>query len=306
MKIVLIGLMGFLITQPPAHSAEALMSGLRLQQYGDFTKEWKLVTVRFRKDTSEMRFTYANPKAWKALAKGEYPLPEGSVLAKVGFKSGIDPAFDSSVVPSGARRFQFMVKDSKKFKDTDGWGYALFQSDGNVFPGEEKAQTLACHACHKLVPERDYVFSEIAELSPLTAQLKPTYDVSKNEKHLRFVDLKRPESQGPTKDFLTLQKVRSTRIISGEMRQYFFGGTLDEITPVLIHEAMAAKESGLVGFVSNDGRTFKFVKITKNEKCSDSEAGVKIWERREEWVPSGNPLREQLICYPKTNSAASP
>ena len=43
------------------------MNDISLHQFGDFTKEWKLVTVRYRKDTEEMRFTYANPTAAETL-----------------------------------------------------------------------------------------------------------------------------------------------------------------------------------------------------------------------------------------------
>ena len=104
------------------------MNGFALQDYADFQKKWPLVTVRFRKDTGELRFTYANDIAYKALKKGATEYPDGAVFAKIGIMTEEDPAFTSSAVPSGARRFQLMVHDAKKFPETHGWGFALFDA----------------------------------------------------------------------------------------------------------------------------------------------------------------------------------
>src|SRR5690606_7721422 len=72
--------------------------------------------------------------------------------------------FESSAVPSLSRRTQFMVRDTKKHKETDGWGYALFHTTGLIFDQDPKVQTAACVACHRLVPHRGYVFSQPMEL----------------------------------------------------------------------------------------------------------------------------------------------
>ena len=52
-----------------------------------------------------------------------------------------------------------MLKDKKKYKSTEGWGYALFDSEGRLFKEDVHIKTQACAACHRMVPERDYVFS---------------------------------------------------------------------------------------------------------------------------------------------------
>ncbi len=102
------------------------MNGFLFSDFGQFEKNWKLVTVRYRQDTGELRFTYANPKAWKAMSSGKAEYPDGSIFAKTGYMTDDDPSFTSSKIPSGSRRYQFMVKNKKKYKDQDGWGYALF------------------------------------------------------------------------------------------------------------------------------------------------------------------------------------
>src|SRR6185436_10943563 len=57
------------------------MNGYKLSDFPDFEKKWKLVTVRFRKDTGEMRFTYANDLAFENLQKGVIDYPDGAIFA---------------------------------------------------------------------------------------------------------------------------------------------------------------------------------------------------------------------------------
>ena len=145
---------------PPVFAGQTSMIGYTLGQFGNFVRYWHFVTVRFRRDTAEMRLTYANDKAWDALLAGGTKYPDGAVFAKIGIMTEEDPGFTSSVVPSSARRYQLMVMDHKKHAATDGWGYALFDMNGKTFEQNPVEQVQACHACHKLVPDRDYVFSQ--------------------------------------------------------------------------------------------------------------------------------------------------
>jgi hypothetical protein len=60
-----------------------------------------------------------------------------------------------------------MVKDSKRFPNTNGWGYATFRyhaaSDTfNPF-GDDPAFANICHGCHTLVKARDFVFTNYAK-----------------------------------------------------------------------------------------------------------------------------------------------
>src|SRR4051812_4515226 len=71
-KFVLI--FSLVILSPCAFASEkepaTEMNGHSLREFVGFEKNWKLVTVRFRKDTGELRFTYANDLAWKNLKAG--------------------------------------------------------------------------------------------------------------------------------------------------------------------------------------------------------------------------------------------
>lgn len=256
------------------------MNQIRLLDYGDFTQKWKLVTVRYRQDSKEMRFTYANSIAWDAIRQGLAIYPDGSVFAKVGFKSDVDHAFSSSVVPSGARRFQLMVKNSKKYLETDGWGYALFQSNGTLFDGDIKTVTQSCHACHKLVPERNFVFSEPIEVSPLIKEVQSVFKSQKNASQIRFLKLDKKDFSS----FLNSQidSIDFIEIIDGSLREFYFGGTLDEVTPLLIENVLKTQNTS--GFLSLDQKTFKIIEQNKKSKlCLETEHAFKIYEYRSEW-----------------------
>ena len=51
---------------------------------------------------------------------------------------------------------QFMVKDSKKYTATGGWGYSSFDKDGK--PSPESAMK-TCFPCHQAVNGRDFIFT---------------------------------------------------------------------------------------------------------------------------------------------------
>jgi len=63
-----------------------------------------------------------------------------------------------SFVPGAAVNVQFMVKDSKKYASTGGWGFADFK-DGK--PGD-KALHETCFPCHEPAKAHDFVFAHYA------------------------------------------------------------------------------------------------------------------------------------------------
>ena len=98
------------------------------------------------------------------------PFPDGARMAKIHWipkKSETAPA--PTMVPGTLHDVDFMVKDSKKFADSGGWGYAEFEYDAasDAFrPGTSddqppQANDAKCgYACHTIVQKKDYVFTE--------------------------------------------------------------------------------------------------------------------------------------------------
>jgi Cytochrome P460 len=98
------------------------------------------------------------------------PFPDGARMAKVHWIPKKQEAYPGQpMVPGTQHDVDFMVKDSKKFADSGGWGYAEFEYDapsdvfrpGNANDEPPQANDAKCgYACHTIVQSRDYVFTE--------------------------------------------------------------------------------------------------------------------------------------------------
>jgi hypothetical protein len=84
------------------------------------------------------------------------PVPEGAAMAKIEWlKDTNDAAPYQITVPGAQTEVAFMVKDSKRFKDTNGWGYATLSYDAasNTYrpksgQSDPSFHTTQCHSCH--------------------------------------------------------------------------------------------------------------------------------------------------------------
>lgn len=246
------------------------MNGIKLDDYLGFERNWHFVTVRFRRDTNEMRLTYANDIAWRALQKSAVTYPKGAVFAKIGIATQEDPVFASSAVPSGARRYQFMVRDLEQYKATDGWGYALFDRDGLTLPEEPMQTSQACAACHRLAGERGFVFSKEMIGSPFVLHAPDRIVLKKNGIVFSDVDIAALPSEVRV---IVPKNTAKVRVLQGELRSRLFQGTLDEIRPVLAIES--ARSSLPTLLLSEDGRRYSLVFAEPNTECTGKSTGMK-------------------------------
>ena len=137
-------------------------------------RDWKLVSVAHEEgEIKDIRAILANDKGIKAFREAKLPFPEGTIIARIAWehlpsdennKAFNDFAKSIGRTPPGPQSFvaghpkngvQFMVKDSKKYAATGGWGYAQFD-DGK--PADDKVMS-ACFPCHLLNKARDFVFT---------------------------------------------------------------------------------------------------------------------------------------------------
>lgn len=97
------------------------------------------------------------------------PVPDGAKMAKVHWKPKQNAFFPDATVPGALLNVDFMEKDSKRFADSGGWGYAVFDYDAtsDTFkPGTKsgmppQANDAKCgFACHTKAKANDYVFTE--------------------------------------------------------------------------------------------------------------------------------------------------
>jgi hypothetical protein len=87
--------------------------------------------------------------------------PEGSKIAKIEWtmkKNEASPYF--VMIPDKLKSLSFIEKDSKRFKDTSGWGFAQFQNDAATDTLTPFGSDAACgYACHTKVSAQDYIFT---------------------------------------------------------------------------------------------------------------------------------------------------
>jgi len=128
-------------------------------------RDFRLISVAHEEgNLNSLGAVLGNDVAIKAYREGKLPFPDGTIIAALHYshvpsqennKVFGDP---QSFVPGSPTNVQFMVKDSKKYATTGGWGYAHFDKDGK--PGTEAAlQT--CAPCHAKA-SRDSVFTQYA------------------------------------------------------------------------------------------------------------------------------------------------
>ena len=128
-------------------------------------RDWRLVSVAHEEgNLNDLRAILGNDVAIKAYREGKLPFPDGAIIARIAW--AYVPSEENNKVFGRAQSFvpgpptdwylQFMVKDSRKYAATGGWGYAQFDKDGKPAP-EAKLKT--CYPCHEPIKARDYVFT---------------------------------------------------------------------------------------------------------------------------------------------------
>ena len=133
-------------------------------------KSDNLALVEAHMAPKQLRAQLGNDIAIKAFRDGTLPFPDGAMIAALHWNEvssdendkvlaiGFPGAGLQSSVPESAVNAQFMVKDSKKYDSTGGWGFADFT---NGKPGNE-ALHAKCFPCHQPAKDHDFVFTHYA------------------------------------------------------------------------------------------------------------------------------------------------
>jgi hypothetical protein len=128
-------------------------------------RDWKLISVAHEEgNLNDLRALLGNDVAIEAYREGKLPYPDGTIIARLAWS--YVPSEENnkvfgraqSFVPGAATNVQFMVKDSKKYAATGGWGFAQFK-DGKP---ADAALLKTCFPCHEPVKARDFVFTHYA------------------------------------------------------------------------------------------------------------------------------------------------
>jgi hypothetical protein len=131
-------------------------------------RDWKLISVAHEEgELNDIRAILGNDTAIRAYREDKLPFPDGTIIARIAWS--YVPSEENNKVFGHAQSFvpgpapdwylQLMVKDSKKFAATGGWGFAQFNKEGK--PTDE-AKLKTCFPCHEPIKERDFVFTHYA------------------------------------------------------------------------------------------------------------------------------------------------
>ena len=144
--------------------------GLAFSEFKGY-ESWETVSVSYSGQVFAV--TLANPVMISAY-KGGFPangkvVPDGAKMAKVHWIPKQNEFFPQTMVPGVQHDMDFMVKDSKRFADGGGWGYAYFLYDvaSDTFKPATSADMppqnndAKCGVgCHTIAKSKDYVFTE--------------------------------------------------------------------------------------------------------------------------------------------------
>jgi hypothetical protein len=134
--------------------------------FSDFRgyENWQVVAVSQTDDL--LKVMVANPTmidAYRAGVPGNgKPFPEGSKIAKIEWKPKKNTESPFSVrVPDTLQDVFFIEKDSKKFPNTKGWAYAVFDyvPASDTFKPNPTGVVNCGFACHARVSAKDYIFT---------------------------------------------------------------------------------------------------------------------------------------------------
>ena len=137
-------------------------NGLAFSEFRGY-EDWQVVATS--QTEALIAVILANPvmiDAYRAGVPGNGKhFPDGSKIAKIHWKpkkSAEAPA--PTMVPDILHDVDFIEKDSKRFPDSGGWGYAQFNYDtaSDTFTPDGSGSNCG-HACHTIVAAKDYIFT---------------------------------------------------------------------------------------------------------------------------------------------------
>jgi hypothetical protein len=147
---------------PQADGGEAPVLGGKLPEG---YRDWMLISVAHEAGKlNDLRAVLGNDIAIKAYREGKLPFPDGAIVARLAWKYTSSEENNNvfggpqSFVAGDPTNVQFMVKDSKRYAATGGWGYIQF-NDGVAV---EASALTGCYGCHVPVKARDYLFTRYA------------------------------------------------------------------------------------------------------------------------------------------------
>jgi cytochrome P460 len=156
---------GVAFTAPASRHAAQKAAPIFVTKIPSGYRDWRLISVAHEEgNLNSFAAILGNDVTIKAYREGKLPFPDGTIIAALHWR--FVPSEENNKVFGRSQSFvagpptnvQFMVKDSKKYAATGGWGFGHF-NDGK--PADEKVLN-TCFSCHAAIKERDLVFTRYA------------------------------------------------------------------------------------------------------------------------------------------------
>lgn len=167
--LVLAALGGMALAQQDKYTLK-VPGGLAFSEFRGY-ESWQVVATS--QNDNLMAVILANPVMIDAYLAGTpgngKPFPDGAKMAKVHWNPKKNQWFPDTTVPGIQSDVDFMVKDSTRFADSGGWGWAVFKYDpasdtftpGTLADVPPQGNDAKCgFECHTVVKNRDFVFTE--------------------------------------------------------------------------------------------------------------------------------------------------
>jgi len=168
-SVWLAALGGLAISAQDKYSAK-VPGGLAMAEFKGY-ESWQAISMS--RNDRVVAVILGNPAMIEAYQAGfpanGKPVPDGARMAKIHWIPKPNAFFKDATVPGNLLNVDFMVKDSKRFADSGGWGYAVFDyntasdtfTPGTTAGTPPQGNDAKCgFACHTAAKARDYVFTE--------------------------------------------------------------------------------------------------------------------------------------------------
>jgi hypothetical protein len=149
---------------PASEQADGEAAPMFVDRIPSGYRDWRLISVAHEEgNLNSLGAILGNDSAIKAYREGKLPFPDGTIIAALHWRHA--PSEENNKIFGRSQSFvagpptnvQFMVKDSKKYASTGGWGFGHFnERDGKP---AERALLQTCFPCHQAIKARDLVFT---------------------------------------------------------------------------------------------------------------------------------------------------
>jgi hypothetical protein len=170
---VWVSVLAGLVTSAQDKYAVRVPNGLAFSEFRGY-ESWESISIS--RNDKVVAVILGNPTMIDAYAAGfpgnGKPVPDGAKMAKVHWTPKPNAFFPEATVPDTLLNVDFMVKDSKRFADSGGWGYAVFDynaasktfTPGTTAGTPPQGNDAKCgFACHTRAKATDYVFTEYGQ-----------------------------------------------------------------------------------------------------------------------------------------------